>query len=616
MSLLNDASLILVPSAIKTGEVLVQKPLPNKFADETGNYDGNDPQTNANLTFTRASNASRVNADGLVEKVRTNLITYSEQFDNAAWVKANLSITANTTTAPDGTTTAETLTTTGAGQCQLIQSYSFSTGVYSGSVYVKKGTLNGLYIELGNSYAFFNINDGTLGSGGQFSTGWLYYNHTIEDAGNGWYRCTLIGECTIATSYNYRAAQPTSGIGSYNSGAIGATTFLWGAQLEVSDFGPTDYIATTTAAVSVGPVANLPRLDYLGSSCPRLLLEPQRTNLVLYSEQFDNAAWTKSNATITANAATSPDGYTNADKLVENSVNGNHFIYRSQSTFTPSANYWHSWYVKAGERYKVRIQDAADSDFFAAYNLNTGSLIDEGTNTMGNTTITPLLNGWYRLTLASNQATTARYPCIILLPDNYTAGDGISYQGNGTSGVFIWGAQLEAGAYATSYVGPTLGAAVTRLADACSKTGISSLIGQTEGTFFVEANVPNGYDGNNLFITASDGTSANMIFINRVAGKAEYRISAGGVQQAAFAMPTVLSTGVHKLAIAYKANDFAFYVDGVLVHSDTSGSVPACSLVNVGSYIANALPYNDGISQALLFKTRLSNAKLAELTTL
>jgi hypothetical protein len=80
MSLLNDASLILVPSAIKTGEVLVQKPLPNKFADETGNYDGNDPQGSANLTFTRASSATRVGPDGLIEKVRTNLALYSEDY--------------------------------------------------------------------------------------------------------------------------------------------------------------------------------------------------------------------------------------------------------------------------------------------------------------------------------------------------------------------------------------------------------------------------------------------------------------------------------------------------------------------------------------------------------
>jgi hypothetical protein len=73
MSLLNDASLILVPSAIKTGEVLVQKPLPNKFADETGNYDGNDPQGSANLTFTRASTATRVNSSGLIETVASNV---------------------------------------------------------------------------------------------------------------------------------------------------------------------------------------------------------------------------------------------------------------------------------------------------------------------------------------------------------------------------------------------------------------------------------------------------------------------------------------------------------------------------------------------------------------
>jgi hypothetical protein len=193
------------------------------------------------------------------------------------------------------------------------------------------------------------------------------------------------------------------------------------------------------------------------------LIESPRTNLVLYSEEFDNAYWTKTNVTITANATTAPDGNLTADKLVENSVNGNHFIYRSQATFTASASYFQSWYVKAGERYKVRIQDASDGTFFAAYNLNTGSLIDEGTNTIGNTTITPLLNGWYRLTLLLNQATSAKYAGIILLPDSYTAGDSITYQGNGTSGVYIWGAQIEAGSTATDYI-PTTNSARTTFA--------------------------------------------------------------------------------------------------------------------------------------------------------
>jgi hypothetical protein len=107
-----------------------------------------------------------------------------------------------------------------------------------------------------------------------------------------------------------------------------------------------------------------------------------------------------------------------------------------------------------------------------------------------------------------------------------------------------------------------------------------------------------------------------MVFINRVAGKAEYYVSQGGLTIASFAMATILSTGVHKLAVAYKANDFVFYVDGVLINTDTSGSVPAMSRINLGSYVDTSLPYNDGIKQALIFKTRLTNAQLAELTTL
>jgi hypothetical protein len=175
--------------------------------------------------------------------------------------------------------------------------------------------------------------------------------------------------------------------------------------------------------------------------------------------------------------------------------------------------------------------------------------------------------------------------------------------------------QLEEGSYPTSYI-PTTSAAVTRAADEASKTGISSLIGQTSGSVYVEAEITSGFDGDNLFITLSDGTANNFILINRGIGRAEYHIAQGGVQQAFFVMPSVLSAGVHKLAIAYTANDFAFFLDGVLVHTDNSGTVPATSVINLGAFTTSGLLLNGGIKAAAIYPVRLSNAELATLTTL
>ena len=193
--------------------------------------------------------------------------------------------------------------------------------------------------------------------------------------------------------------------------------------------------------------------------------------------------------------------------------------------------------------------------------------------------------------------------------------DLVSYTGNGTSGAYFWGAQLEVGAYATSYI-PTLGAAVTRGADAASKTGISSLIGQTEGTVFLEfKRVPKGVNYQAV-VTLQGASSAYLI--EMYFGSANTLVAGVYNSGSQFeAATSALSEGTYKAALAYKTNDFAFYVNGVQISTDNSGTVPALSTYNLGDFNYSAgQPQADGINQALLFKTRLTNAQLAELTTI
>jgi hypothetical protein len=250
-------------------------------------------------------------------------LTYSEEFDDAVWNKYNSStVTANSTTAPNGTTTADTLNSANVIFSGIYQGLgTLASIVYTYSIYAKANTNNYLCMLAqgsGSQYAFFNLSTGTVGNSANIDSA------SIENVGNGWYRCQIQksgnGVEMFVFSSNIENLTPTA------SGSI----YIWGAQFETGDIA-TDYIATTTAAVSVGPVANLPRLDYLNSSCPRLLLEPQRTNLYQYSEQIDNAGWTKQGLTITANSAVSPDGYTNADLLDDGtSASTQHWFFKAQ----------------------------------------------------------------------------------------------------------------------------------------------------------------------------------------------------------------------------------------------------------------------------------------------
>jgi hypothetical protein len=201
-------------------------------------------------------------------------------------------------------------------------------------------------------------------------------------------------------------------------------------------------------------------------------MEPQRTNLVTFSEQMDNAAWTKTNVTITANDEVSPDGYTNADKITDNANNTQHRVSQTISV-TSGTSYTASIFVKNDDKgdFAINFTASGFSSTQIVFNLINGTV------TSGTGTIQDYGNGWYRIS-ATEAANVTGSGTI-----GFNLGNGGSYVGSSQS-VFIYGAQLESSAsYPTSYI-PTNGTSVTRVADASFKTGISDLIGQTEGTLF------------------------------------------------------------------------------------------------------------------------------------
>ena len=417
----------------------------------------------------------------------------------------------------------------------------------------------------------------------------------------------LFDDASLVTTPNgYKAGtlysiKPTSGAGDMT--VVRATT-----ATRVNSAGLIESVAN-----------NVPRLDYSNGSCPSLLVEPQRTNLILYSEQFNNAAWGVQEATISANATVAPDGTNTADKLIESNNTAIHEVYTNVPlSLTAGSTYTKTVFAKSAERTQVSLNFVTGSFVQGAgviANLTTGTLgtvTNYGSVTGSTATITNVDNGWYRISITMTPASTANF-----YADFSPALSGnINYLGNGTSGIFIWGAQIEAGSYPTSYI-PTTSAAVTRNADIISKTGISSLIGQTEGVMFAEFKALGSYDSNNMILALSDGTASNRIFLNLTSnvGHLEAVITSSGSTTVAYEGSTP-AIGYHKVALAYKNNDVVVYIDGALVHTDTSATIPATSKLNIGSYVDGTIQFNSGINSVILFPTRLTNAELASLTTL
>jgi hypothetical protein len=600
MSFFEDASIVLIPSGIKNQKIYSVKP-----TDGTGD-----------LTFSRASSATRVQSDGLIEKVRTNLVLYSEQFDNAAYTKYSATITANTTetTDPLGGNAADIIVSANAtAGCGMETNIPYTSGgEYTVSIYAKYK--NTAFVQLlapsfvTTEFVNFNIQTGVIAGGSYART------PTITSVGNGWYRCsfTFVSNYTGTTAINVislvDSASSTRGQAFTGDGV--KAVYIFGAQAETGVM--TDYIATTTAAVSVGPVSGLPRLDYLNSTCPKLLLEGQRSNLALYSENFNNAAWVPFRASVTANVATSPDGYTNADKVIENTDNNSHGIFQA-ITNTSGQQYSVSVYAKAAERSWLIIYISGGPGQGRFFNLSNGTLGGVFSIAPNASSITDVGNGWYRCSITYTATDGSSNVSI------YTAiADGTdSYAGDGTSGILIYGCQTELGSYPTSLI-PTLGASVTRVADAASKTGISSLIGQTEGTMFVEGSFA-GIEPVLIrrTISISDGTTSNGVLIQNAANTTtmQFVVVNGGIQQVVINKTLAFTFGqTFKAAFAYKENDFVAYINGVQVGTDTSGTVPTCSKFAFDRGTGTT-PHEGIINQALLFKTRLPNESLAELTS-
>jgi len=555
MSTYDDASLIYYPSGYKAGTAYSLKP-----TDGSGDLD-----------FTRASTATRVNEQGLIEGVRTNSLLYSEQFDNAAWIKSTGTlVTPNAALSPSGLNDADLVYGT---NFNISQNISLPLGTYTFSVYLKATGIN-IGKQIGIRFQNSPFPQTTLITNGE----WQRLSVTITIAAT----TTLSPRILL-----FGVTNPVSEI------------LAWGAQLELSA-SVTEYIPTTTTAVSVGMLANVPRIDYTGGGCGKLLLEPQRTNVITQSQSFADYYVNRATATDLGTPSIFSSGSiarftaTTADarfgKIIGSVTSG--------STYTVSGFFDLSEGIYAG---------VSDGSNYRVFNLLTASVVGSGNGTLTiscKSTQVGSLN-YYRVSFTFTATTTGNHFFIIGKSDgtNNTTNEKVA------AGYFQ---REDSASYATSYI-PTTTTAVTRVSDIAGKSGISSLIGQTEGVVFYDF-IWQTTGQANQSSSVNSGSYYNSISFGHYGGALRLEIYYNGTPISLGSQ--VLITGQrYKIAFAYKSGDSATYVNGVQL-STSSTSFAFASALNNLFLTYNGENFGDKVNTYMLFKTRLSNAELATLTTI
>ena len=548
-TLLQSSSLLLVPSGYKGGKLYAEIPT-------NGNGD---------LTWTRGSDAFRTNASGLIQRVPWNLLLNTNTF--SSWSLEGGALTSGFT-APDNTSTAyKYVQTTG--------------GLYSGSSTATSGSKTAsIWLKsVSGTSITCNLQDG--GSG----------NNTVV---------TVTGDWQLYTAtYTTSTSRPSLYVwGISNASGI----YVWHPQLVEGTTAET-YLPTTDRL-------NFPRLSYMYGSCPSVLLEPQRTNLVLNSQDFDNASWTKTSVTVTANTATSPDGTTNADLFYPTTTGTDRRFQRSISV-TNGVTYTSTIYAKSSGFSWIRMFGAPFTEG-TYFDVSNGTIGDVGSGVTAS--ITSVGNGWYRcsVTQTATVTTTGQFYINVVDANNSTIATT-----NGTNGILVYGAQLEAGAYPTTYI-PTTSATATRVADSFSRNNIytNGLITSSGGTWFVSfvnnaeySRDTTGGDRGLFLDTSNTGNTNGFQLFHR--GGVTPRIVINKRISGADTILYETAVSTIKIAIKWNGTTADVFANGTKVLSATSFTTTAMEFLN---FTPDGVPFF--IQQMALYTTPLTDAQCQTLTTL
>jgi len=576
------------------------------------------------ITFTRASNATYY--DGYTSvKAEENLLEYSE--DISVFGKTGTNATLNTTTAPDGTTTADKLISNGVdlSRPRMYDDYKVVSGrTYTHSIFAKASEVS--WIKLRNDVsgafggAFFNLSTGSVGT---VDSG---YTASIVDAGNGWYRC-IVTHTASTTGDNLIGVTLAEGDNdiTWSSISSGDGVFLWGAQAEERDT-VTAYTATSGTPITKYQPAlqtagnNVARFDHnptTGESLG-LLIEESRTNLLIYSEDFSNANWNKLTTSITSNTIIAPDGTLTGDKIIPDNGSSTHYIYESMTVSTGN-DYVASVYAKKGEYDYIRINNRVDDlSRQTWFNLSNGTV---GTVQSGLTaSIQDVGNGWYRCSVVAS-VTSSTTATMYITPVN---ADNTTYisSPDGYSGIFIWGATYEQGSFPTSYI-KTTGSQVTRSADDAVMNNIdtSDWYKFSGYSFYAEGNFNGGFNvnvGSRGILGATQNGSASYRFILGYNGTdaivSQSRYAGTSTTPSVTVDGDAIDENFIKVAISLDFNNFISSANGATGSSSTNlPSLPNLTDLRFGRW-TDTNQINGCIKKVSYYPIHLTQNEINDLT--
>lgn len=597
------------------------------FDSQNYSQNGNAVSFDGLFTYTRASSATFINRRVVNNKAEyfldtdfvgtvENLVTFSEQFNNGDWVKTRSSISSNSTKSPLGDNTADKLTedVTASNTHSMQQVFaSFTSGnTYTFSIRVKSGERSNIRLALetaafpASSFVSFNLvgvgsitflgNSTIVGFIRKIDDDWfeISITETSDSTVSGFVQCFILSGINVAT---------------YTGDGVSGL-FIWGAQLTES-VKSLPYVKTTGTSDSL-TFSESVRIEYdpITGEVLGLKNEEASTNLLTRSEEFDHANWSKSQSSIATNSTLAPDGTYSADTLVEDSTASSvHNVIQSVS-FTSGNSYTFSVMVKEKERNQISL--LLGSGAFGANvrydftDFDGGVIVETTPGTNSSAKIKPLFGGWFMCSITSEATSSAASNAQISLMEAGSA----TYNGDGVSGLFVWGSMVEALEVLTSYI-KTEASTVTRAKDLLTiPVAGNDPADSSDSTHFVRMNLPTlpaGGSGSNREPYNAVGTS----------GSSSMRVGSTGILEAirGSLAPDIAADGAFSSQLSVASvftrsdNNIQGYIDGVVAGGGDAGTIylqDQSTVMGIGSTGAGVGNLNGHIKELAIYDIALT----------